>query len=156
MSELIEKQVIIDWLKYKWNGSADSLFYGIQGLPSAQPNFDITAKIDKAYGRGYEAGYLQGKHDWGDLDGKLIQKQDAINAHCMCSCGKERDEYCQCDDIALWFDVIPSVEPEQAVKDCRNCKHGEYNDYWETHFCYNPNACTEWNLWEPSVQQRLK
>lgn len=30
----------------------------------AQPDFDITAKIDKAYDRGYEAGYLQAKHDW--------------------------------------------------------------------------------------------
>lgn len=37
MSELVEKQVVIDWLKYKWNRNADSLFYGIQGLPSAQP-----------------------------------------------------------------------------------------------------------------------
>lgn len=35
---------------------------------SAQPYFDITAKIDKAYDDGYEAGYLQGMHDWGDLD----------------------------------------------------------------------------------------
>lgn len=37
-------------------------------LPSAKPDFDITAKIDKAYDDGYEAGYLQGWHDWGDLD----------------------------------------------------------------------------------------
>jgi hypothetical protein len=34
----------------------------------ARPDFDITAKIDKAYDEGYEAGYLQGRHDWGDLD----------------------------------------------------------------------------------------
>lgn len=34
----------------------------------AQQDFDITVKIDKAYDDGYEAGYLQGKHDWGDLD----------------------------------------------------------------------------------------
>ena len=33
-------------------------------MPSAQPDFDITVKIDKAYDRGYEAGYLQAKHDW--------------------------------------------------------------------------------------------
>jgi len=37
-------------------------------LPSAQPNFDITVKIDKVYDDGYETGYLQGRHDWGDLD----------------------------------------------------------------------------------------
>lgn len=40
----------------------------INQLPSAQPDFDITVKIDKAYDDGYEAGYLQGRHDWGDLD----------------------------------------------------------------------------------------
>ena len=40
----------------------------ITPLPSAKPYFDITVKIDKAYDDGYEAGYLQGKHDWGDLD----------------------------------------------------------------------------------------
>jgi hypothetical protein len=40
----------------------------LYNLPSAQPDFDITVKIDKAYDRGYEAGYLQAKHDWGDLD----------------------------------------------------------------------------------------
>lgn len=37
MSDLIERQAVIDWLKYKWNCSADSLFYGIQGLPPAHP-----------------------------------------------------------------------------------------------------------------------
>ena len=37
-------------------------------LPPAQPDFDITVKIDKAYDDGYEAGYLQGRHDLGDLD----------------------------------------------------------------------------------------
>lgn len=40
----------------------------IDEVPSAQPDFDITVKIDKAYDDGYEAGYLQGRHDWGDLD----------------------------------------------------------------------------------------
>lgn len=42
----------------------------------------------------------------------LIRRHDAINAHCMCSCGKERDEHCKCDDIQLWFDVIPTAQPE--------------------------------------------
>ena len=40
----------------------------MENLPSAQPDFDITVKINKAYDDGYEAGYLQGRHDWGDLD----------------------------------------------------------------------------------------
>lgn len=46
----------------------------------------------------------------------LISRQAAINAHCMCSCGKERDEYCKCDDIPLWFDVLPSAQPELIEK----------------------------------------
>ena len=40
----------------------------LEMLPSAQPDFDIIVKIDKAYDDGYEAGYLQGRHDWGDWD----------------------------------------------------------------------------------------
>lgn len=47
----------------------DEVVKGLMQLPSAQPDFDITVKIDKAYDDGYEAGYLQGRHDWGDLDG---------------------------------------------------------------------------------------
>lgn len=43
----------------------------------------------------------------------LINRQDAINAHCMCSCGKECDEYCKCEDIPLWFNVIPTTQPEK-------------------------------------------
>lgn len=43
---------------------------------------------------------------------------------------------------------LPSAQPEQAIKDCRNCKHGRYNDYHQTMFCYNSDDCTDWNLWE--------
>lgn len=48
----------------------------------------------------------------------LIRRHDAINAHCMCSCGKERDEYCKCDDIQLWFDVIPTAQPDASENTC--------------------------------------
>lgn len=47
---------------------------------------------------------------------------------------------------------IPSTQPEQAIKDCRNCKHGRYNDHWDTYFCYCPNDCNDWDKWEPSTQ----
>lgn len=47
---------------------ADMFQCALLDLPSAQLDFDITVKIDKAYDDGYDAGYLQGKHDWGDLD----------------------------------------------------------------------------------------
>lgn len=45
----------------------------------------------------------------------------------------------------------PTIEPEriQALKDCTNCKHGHYNDHYGIPFCYNPDNCNEWNLWEP-------
>ena len=48
MSDLIERQTIIDWLKYKWNRSADSLFYGIQELPPAQPEYEPVTADDFA------------------------------------------------------------------------------------------------------------
>ena len=47
-----------------WNDCNSAWIDVINALPSAQPDFDIIVKIDKAYDRGYEAGYLQAKHDW--------------------------------------------------------------------------------------------
>lgn len=52
----------------EWDIAVQHDIETITQLPSAQPDFDITVKIDKAYDDGYEAGYLQGRHDWGDLD----------------------------------------------------------------------------------------
>lgn len=40
-------------------------------------------------------------------------------------------------------------EWDAVINDCRNCKHGHFNDYWEMHFCYNTDKCVDWNLWEP-------
>ena len=37
----------------------------------------------------------------------------------------------------------------EEVKDCRNCRHGHYNDHWGLPFCYNSKDCKEWELWEP-------
>ena len=35
------------------------------------------------------------------------------------------------------------------VKDCTSCKYGQYNDRYETYFCYNMNEyCKEWDKWE--------
>ena len=54
-----------------WLGSnedREKVEEAIETLASAQLDFDITVKINKAYDDGYEAGYLQGRHDWGDLD----------------------------------------------------------------------------------------
>ena len=38
----------------------------------------------------------------------------------------------------------------QAIKDCRNCKHGKYNDHYNANFCYSNDNCVNWDKWEPS------
>lgn len=40
----------------------------IKKLAFVSPGFDVTARIDKAYDDGYDAGYLQGRHDWSEFD----------------------------------------------------------------------------------------
>ena len=47
---------------------------------------------------------------------------------------------------------LPSAQPERAIKDCRNCKFGDYNDHWNTNFCYCSGNCNNWDKWEPSAQ----
>ena len=47
---------------------SSSLKAVIEAHKRAQLDFDITAKIDKAYDDGYDAGYLQGINDWGNYD----------------------------------------------------------------------------------------
>ncbi len=47
---------------------------------------------------------------------------------------------------------LPSAQPEQAIKDCRNCKYGSYNDHLNSYFCYYSGDCNNWDKWEPSVQ----
>ena len=57
--------------------------------------------------------------------------------------------------VKQWLDHLPSAEPERAIKDCRNCKHGNYNDHWDTYFCYHSDDCNAWDKWEPSAQPEL-
>ena len=38
MSDLINRQAALDWLKNEWNGMVTSLFDGIKALPPAQPD----------------------------------------------------------------------------------------------------------------------
>jgi Flp pilus assembly protein TadG len=62
---------------------------------------------------------------------------------------------------AVYSDVIegallelPFAENQpkmKTIKDCRNCKHGHFNDHWDTYFCYNPNLCEDWDKWEVDV-----
>ena len=37
MSDLIERQAVLDWLNDEWDGMVLSVFDGIRALPSAQP-----------------------------------------------------------------------------------------------------------------------
>ena len=83
----------------------------------------------------------------------LINRQDAIDAVMdlpNCDNGYS-DTYDKAQIVGVLEDV-PSAEPEQAIKDCRNCKHGAYNDHWDTYFCYCLDDCNDWNKWEPSAQ----
>lgn len=83
----------------------------------------------------------------------LISRADAIDAifEAFSTGDEDADRYIAEKILA----DVPSAQSEQAVKDCRNCKHGKYNDHLETHFCYNPNECTEWELWEPIAQPEI-
>lgn len=63
-----------------------------------------------------------------------------------------RNEVFVVDDVYEGLDELPSAEPERAIKDCRNCKHGNYNDHWDTYFCYHSGDCNDWDKWEPSVE----
>ena len=73
--------------------------------------------------------------------------------------------YIQADDDGWWTGTVqdmeeflkglPSAQPERAMKDCRNCKHGNYNDHWGTYFCYHSGDCNDWDKWEPSAQPEI-
>mgnify|MGYP007069842269 CR=1 FL=1 len=61
------------------------------------------------------------------------------------------DEYFN-EKIRNSIESLPSVQPEEYKKGCRNCRHGKYNDHWKTHFCYCPNECNKWDMWEPQAK----
>ena len=46
------------------------------------------------------------------------------------------------------------VEPFD--KGCKNCKYGRYNDHWNTFFCYHPDKCVYYTLWEPATEPERK
>lgn len=53
-------------------------------------------------------------------------------------------------DICTAPTVIPAEPADEEEKnDCTTCKHGHYNDYFGTSFCYSGENCENWNLWEP-------
>lgn len=91
---------------------------------------------------------------------RLIYAEDAIDAVCDRECEyskQQRSVMCGACHLGSAFDAIeqlPSAQPEQAIKDCRNCKFGDYNDHWNTNFCYYSGDCNSWDKWEPSTQPK--
>lgn len=48
-----------------------------------------------------------------------------------------------------------TIYRDDAVRDCRNCAYGRYNDHFDTWFCYNDCECKDWDLWESNeIAQR--
>ena len=45
--------------------------------------------------------------------------------------------------------LFPEELEKAMIKDCTNCLHGNYNDYHNQYFCYNPTPCHALELWEP-------
>ena len=83
----------------------------------------------------------------------LIRREDAITAVVDTIWPWVHGESYNAQDIAEFaIDKVPSAEPERAMKDCRNCKHGNYNDRWDTYFCYHSDDCNDWDKWEPSAE----
>ena len=52
--------------------------------------------------------------------------------------------------------LLSSAQSERAIKDCRNCKYGNYNDHWNIYFCYHSGNCNDWDKWEPSADLERK
>ena len=70
-SDLISRKAVLNIIKnydIEKYGANKYLYDLIYEMPSSKLDFDISTKIDKAYDDGYDAGYLQGRHDWGDWD----------------------------------------------------------------------------------------
>lgn len=81
-----------------------------------------------------------------------IYRQDAVDA-----INELHDKPNAWLDLAVEaLEKLPSAESERAIKDCRNCKHGNYNDHWDTYFCYHSGDCNAWDKWEPSARPERK
>lgn len=67
-------------------------------------------------------------------------------------------EFTHLYEIQDTIESLPPAQPERAVKDCRNCGYGGYNDHYCTYFCYCADECKDWDKWKPSLQpeERLK
>lgn len=51
----------------------------------------------------------------------------------------------------------PNYETDtEAVKDCRTCVYGRYNDHIDKWVCYHSCKCNDFDLWESAEQTEYK
>lgn len=98
--------------------------------------------------------YLSGDTGEGDW----AEARDAFKDRWFTPHGRQEriEEYIEefSREIRETFGMAKTICEVQYVKGCRNCRHGKYNDFWKTHFCYCPNDCKNWDKWEPSETDR--
>lgn len=93
----------------------------VKFLPSAQPDFDMTEKIDKAHDDGYKQGYLQGKADYERKKGKWLSHYEYCEKHGYIPSGL----------IAYWWCDQCEQAVEHPTNFCPNCgsdMRGEEHD----------------------------
>ena len=157
MRRAIYEDDVIKLLDKGWKSGVYPVASNIHALPSAQPDTRSLEQIkwerDIAIQQLKDLGYSLGEKI--RTDGDTISRQALMKEFSDFVRASNNSDFAR---TPTWNDAVslvgsmPSAQPEQAAKGCRNCKYGKYNDHWKTHFCYNPNECTEWNLWEPSAQ----
>jgi len=94
MQDLISRQAAIIQLSHNKNGDDDhdvivqKDIETIKQLPSAQQDFGIDQKINKAYDDGYDQGYLQCREDQERITGHWIEitnnRGTVIALRCSC------------------------------------------------------------------------
>ena len=52
-----------------------------------------------------------------------------------------------CSECAIKVKITKALST-QAIKDCSNCKHGEYNDHLRVYICDFANECHNIDKWE--------
>lgn len=130
MSDLISRQALCEYALNQKDKSVTP--NDIMRFPSAQPDVPDTNV------------------------GDIINRQaaiDILNQYALSlNPDKDSKELWKVKSIKSFIEQLPSAQPERAMKDCRNCKHGNYNDHWGTYFCYHSGDCNDWDKWEPSAQ----
>ena len=72
---------------------------------------------------------------------------NAVKVHNV-SFGEESEsiKYIRADLVES--NAVIEQEKNKARCDCTTCKYGKYNDHWDMSFCYNPEKCDNFELYE--------